>query len=441
MALVPLYLIIFLTSLLHFVAAQQTNGSVSVSASLTATPDAKPWLSSSGEFAFGFKQIQGKDNFLLSIWYDKIPEKTIIWYPEGGPTVSTGSKVDLVDKRGLVLSDPRGKEVMVRGGVINSKMDKTNFAGGRFQLRMLQDGNLVLNTLDMFSGSAGEAYYISRTLDGSNSTNSGFQLVFDETGYMYILRRNGERFDLTVRGSLPSGDYYHRATLDSDGVFTQYYHPKNEGTSWRVIWFVPENICTTKDSKACGLNNVCSFDDNRPNCECPLGFSLLDPNTPYGDCKPDFTPSCDEGESNHGGDVLDFIELNNIDWPFSDYVHMNPSNEQTCRTSCLNDCFCAVAVYRDNQCWKKQLPLNNGFKDTSNNVKAFLKFRKTDGPSRTGENKSGTGENTNRRTWILGGSVLLSTSVLGIVLLISVIYVCFFQIHCWLSAQDQTHKV
>ncbi|KAJ0623730.1 putative protein kinase RLK-Pelle-SD-2b family [Helianthus annuus] len=425
MALVPLYLIIFLTSLLHFVAAQQTNGSVSVGASLTATPDAKPWLSSSGEFAFGFQQIQGKDNFLLSIWYDKIPEKTIIWYPEGGPTVSTGSKVDLVDKRGLVLSDPRGKEVwsseslsdlaygymndtgnfvivgsnsrniwesfdhpadtmlptqvMVRGGVINSKMDKTNFAGGRFQLRMLQDGNLVLNTLDMFSGSAGEAYYISRTLDGSNSTNSGFQLVFDETGYMYILRRNGERFDLTVRGSLPSGDYYHRATLDSDGVFTQYYHPKNEGTSWRVIWFVPENICTTKDSKACGLNNVCSFDDNRPNCECPLGFSLLDPNTPYGDCKPDFTPSCDEGE--------------------------------------------------DNQCWKKQLPLNNGFKDTSNNVKAFLKFRKTDGPSRTGENKSGTGENTNRRTWILGGSVLLSTSVLGIVLLISVIYVCFFQIH------------
>ncbi|KAJ0793139.1 putative protein kinase RLK-Pelle-SD-2b family [Helianthus annuus] len=419
MALVPLYLIVFLSSLLHFVAAQQTNGSVSVGASLTATPDAEPWLSSSGEFAFGFQLIQGKDYFLLSIWYDKIPEKTIIWYPEGGPTVSTG----------LVLSDPRGKEVwssdslsdlaygymndtgnfviegsnsrniwesfdhpadtmlptqiMVKGGVINSKMDKTNFAGGRFH-----------------------------------------------TGYMYILRRNGERFDLTVRGSLPSGDYYHRATLDSDGVFTKYYHPKNptEGTSWRVIWFVPENICTTKDSKACGLNNVCSFDDNRPNCECPLGFSLLDPNTPYGDCKPDFTPSCDEGESNHGGDVLDFIELNNIDWPFSDYVHMNPSNEQTCRTSCLNDCFCAVAIYRDNQCWKKQLPLANGKKDLSQNVKAFLKFRKTDGP-RTGENKSGTGENKSRKTWILGGSVLLSTSVLGIVLLISVIYVCFFQIH------------
>ncbi|KAI3826537.1 hypothetical protein L1987_00585 [Smallanthus sonchifolius] len=452
MALLPLHLI-SLTILLHLVAAQQTNGSVPVGASLTATPDAKPWLSSSGEFALGFKQVQ--DNFLLSIWYDKIPEKTIIWYPEDGPTVPAGSKVDLIDRRGLVLSDPQGKEVwssrsisdlayayiydtgnfviagsnsrniwesfdhpadtilptqvMPRGGVINSKMGKTNFTRGRFQLRLLQDGNLVLNTLEMFSGSAGNAYYISGTRDESNATNSGFQLVFDTAGYMYILRGNGERVDLTVRESLPSGDYYHRATLDSDG---------------------------TIDSKACGLNNVCSLDDNKPKCECPQGFSLLDPNTPNGDCKPDFIPSCDEGESNKGGDVFDFIELTNIDWPTSDYVHMNPTNEQTCRTSCLNDCFCAVAIYRDNQCWKKQLPLANGKKDPSQNVKAFLKFRKIDGPSGTGENKngtgenkSGTGENKSRRTLILVGSVFSSMFVLGIVLLIGVIYVCFLQIH------------
>ncbi|KAI3826539.1 hypothetical protein L1987_00587 [Smallanthus sonchifolius] len=88
---------------------------------------------------------------------------------------------------------------MPRGGVINSKMGKTNFTGGKFQLRLLQDGNLVLNTLDMFSGSTGNAYYISGTRDRSNSTNSGFQLDYDATGYMYILRRNGERVDLTTK--------------------------------------------------------------------------------------------------------------------------------------------------------------------------------------------------------------------------------------------------
>ncbi|KAM0052832.1 putative protein kinase RLK-Pelle-SD-2b family [Helianthus debilis subsp. tardiflorus] len=457
MALI-LICLISLAMLLHFVAAQQTIGSVSVGASLTATPDAKPWLSPSGEFAFGFKQIQGTDNFLLSIWYEKIPDKTIIWYPEDGPTVSTGSKVDLVNRRGLVLSDPQGKvvwssesisdlaygymndtgnfvilgsnsrniwesfdhpadtivptQVVARGGpAINSRMGETNFAGGKFQLRMLLDGNLVLNTRDRFTGTPDNAYYTSGTLDSINSTNSGDQLIFDATGYMYILRRNGQRFTLT-EDSPPSGDYYHRATLDSDGVFTQYYYPKNatETTSWEVAWFVPENICRRRDSKACGLNNVCILDNNRPSCECPQGFSLLDPNTTNGDCKPNFTPSCDEDESNEGEDVFDFIELTNIDWPFSDFVNLNPSDEQTCRTSCLKDCFCAVAIYRDNQCWKKQLPLTNGYKDPAYNVKALLKYRKSDGPSGTGENRenrSGTGKDKSRTSWIFVGSVLL----------------------------------
>ncbi|MFS7907487.1 putative protein kinase RLK-Pelle-SD-2b family [Helianthus anomalus] len=479
MALIPICLI-SLAMLLHFVAAQQTNGSVSVGASLTAMPDAKPWLSSSGEFAFGFKQIQGTDSFLLSIWYDKIPDKTIIWHPEDGPTVATGSKVDLVNRRGLVLSDPQGKEVwssgsisdlangymndtgnfvivgrnssniwesfdhpadtivptqvVARGGpAINSRMGETNFAGGKFQLRMLLDGNLVLNTRDRFTGTPDNAYYISGTLDSTNSTNSGDQLMFDATGYMYILRRNGQRVTLT-EDSPPSGDYYHRATLDFDGVFTQYYYPKNgtETTSWEVAWFVPENICTSRDSKACGLNNVCILDNNRPSCECPRGFSLLDPNTTNGDCKPNFTPSCDEGESNHAEDVFDFIELTNTDWPASDFVSLNPSDEQTCRTSCLKDCFCAVAIYRDNQCWKKQLPLTNGYKDPAYNVKALLKYRKSDGSSGTGENRenrSGTGKDKSRTSLIFVGSVLLGMSVLVIVVLIGVIYVCFFQIH------------
>ncbi|CAI9303895.1 unnamed protein product [Lactuca saligna] len=107
MALAQLRLLL-LTIFLRFIAAQQNDGSVSVGASLTATPDVKPWLSSSGEFAFGFQQVQGNDNFLLSIWYDKIPDKTIIWYPEEGRMVPTGSKVELLRASGLVLSDPQG---------------------------------------------------------------------------------------------------------------------------------------------------------------------------------------------------------------------------------------------------------------------------------------------------------------------------------------------
>ncbi|CAI9260187.1 unnamed protein product [Lactuca saligna] len=471
--------LVFITIVLRFIAAQQNDGSVSVGASLKATSDVKPWLSSSGEFAFGFKQVQGNDNFLLSIWYEKIPDKTIVWYPEEGRMVPTGSKVELLRESGLVLTDPQGTEVwrsgsisgvasgfmndtgnfvvfggnsrklwgsydfpantllptqvMERGGGMNSTISPTNFSGGRFQLRLLPDGNLVLNIRDTLSGNTYDAYYISGTYDDSNSTNSGEQVIFDATGYMYILRRNGQRFDLTPRGSLPSGDYYHRATLDSDGVFRQYYFPKNpiSNTNWEVIWFVPDNICVDSSDRsstgACGFNNVCSFDGNRPNCECPKGFSLLDPNNPSGDCKPDFTPTCDEVDSNNGRGMFDFIELQNIDWPFSDYVHMNPSNENTCKSSCLEDCFCAVAIYRDTQCWKKKLPLSNGRKVDSANVRAFVKYQIGDHPL---QNPLGLpGKNKDRRSLIVVGSVLLGTSVFIIFVLTGVICVGFFVIY------------
>ncbi|CAH1441561.1 unnamed protein product [Lactuca virosa] len=109
--------LVFLTIFLRLITAQHNDGSVSLGALLTAAPNVTPWLSSSGEFAFGFQQVQGIDNFLLSIWYDKIPDKTIIWYPKEGLMVPTGSKVELTGGSGLVLSDPQGTEVWRSGSI------------------------------------------------------------------------------------------------------------------------------------------------------------------------------------------------------------------------------------------------------------------------------------------------------------------------------------
>ncbi|GJY30243.1 G-type lectin S-receptor-like serine/threonine-protein kinase LECRK3, partial [Tanacetum coccineum] len=101
------------------IVAQRMNGSVPIGASLTATENARSWLSPSGDFAFGFQRIRGKDNYVLSIWYDKIPDKTIIWYPQGNPMVSRGSKVELINGRGLVLSDPQGTDIWVSRPISN----------------------------------------------------------------------------------------------------------------------------------------------------------------------------------------------------------------------------------------------------------------------------------------------------------------------------------
>ncbi|KAM0065250.1 putative protein kinase RLK-Pelle-SD-2b family [Helianthus debilis subsp. tardiflorus] len=448
---------ILLTSLQPFlVVAQQRKGSVPVGASLTAQDGVEPWLSPSGDFAFGFKQIQGNDNFVLSIWYAKIPEQTIIWYPQTTPTVSKGSKVELINRRGLVLSDPQGKEVwssrsisdvaygvmndtgnfvvvnsnssnlwesfnnpadtmlptqvLERGGVINSRLSETNFSRGRFQLRLLQDGNLVLNSRDIASDLTYVPYYESKTNDSSSSSNPGSQLIFDATGYMYILRGNGQRLDFTIRNSaLTSEDYFHRGTLDSDGVFNLYYYPKNPtgNTSWKAIWSESGNLCSFvgryEHSRACGFNNVCNRETERPNCECSKGFSLLDPNDPNGDCKPDFTPSCDEE---------------------SDYMRVRPIDEQGCRNNCKEDCFCAVAIYSDNDCWKKQLPLVNGRRGRSEISKALLKIRKGELPRHIPTKFPG--EKKDRKTLITIISTLLGSSVFVNFVLVGVIFVGFF---------------
>lgn len=69
----------------------------------------------------------------------------------------------------------------------------SNYSKERFQLRFLQEGNVVLNTITLSTEFACDAYYYSDTFDSVNNTNSGHVLVFNETGYFYIVRRNGKK--------------------------------------------------------------------------------------------------------------------------------------------------------------------------------------------------------------------------------------------------------
>ncbi|KAK4339099.1 hypothetical protein RND71_040561 [Anisodus tanguticus] len=387
----------------------QTKFTIPLGSSLTANEETTPWLSQSGDFALGFKQIQGQNQFLLCIYYAKIKDTTIIWFANDGYPVPRGSIAELNPQNGLILHDPQGKMLWSTGktvannvayAVMNdtgnfvlvgvdssvlwqsfryptdtilptqileidnklvSRKSESLFVPGRFYLRMLSNGNLVLVTQSKPTNFDYDSeYYNSHTSDSGNEANSGYRLIFDES------------------------ENYHRLSLDFDGVLTHYYHRKSTSTEdlrWTTLWSLPDNICLAileeNGSGVCGYNDVCHIGENqRPYCECPKGYSLIDPNNKYGSCKPNFVPSCDEFGQGNPEDLYDFDVVTDVDWPLSDFERIYPSAEEECRKACLDDCFCAVAIYRSNSCWKKKLPLSNGRVDTTLNVKAFLKIRK-----------------------------------------------------------------
>ncbi|KAK3000103.1 hypothetical protein RJ639_023317 [Escallonia herrerae] len=356
-------------------AIAQTNGTIAVGASLTATDSATPWLSLSGDFAFGFQQIGKSDLFLLSIWYHKIPEQTVTCYNHATDTILPSQTLEV-------------------GGVLSSRLTETNFSRGRFQLNFVANGNVELCTVNLPCVYKNEPYYSNGMKAGSNLTT--YQLVFNRSAYIYISGNNNQNFALS-QGELSSGlDFYHRATLNFDGTFIHYRRPKTTmgSESWSALWSIPDNIC------------VQSF--------VSAGSGAY------------FIQSCQDAQE-PAESLYDFYAVTNIDWPTSDYELLQPYDDDKCKASCLHDCMCAVAISGGNRCWKKKLPLSNGRVDNTLNKKAFIKTKKSSSPSQNPGSSSPTRKNQD--TIILLVSVFLGSSAFINFVLLGVIFLGFVLIY------------
>lgn len=62
-------------------------------------------------------------------------------------------------------------------------------------------------------------------------------------------------------------------------------------------------------------------------------------------------------------------------WPLTHFEHFAPMYKDLHREACLQDCLCAVAIFRDRDCWKKLL-LSNGRMDVNVEEKALTKVSK-----------------------------------------------------------------
>ncbi|KAI7981396.1 G-type lectin S-receptor-like serine/threonine-protein kinase LECRK3 [Camellia lanceoleosa] len=227
-------LFLLLLSLLPFLPIFSASN-VTLGSSLSANGNNSSWISPSVDFAFGFYQLNNTNTFLLAIWYANIPDKTIVWHANTTNPVQAGSKVELTAS-GLTLNDPNGQtlwtsqpngtvsygtmldtgnfvlsdtksnfvwesfsyptdtilptQILPLGGMLYSKFSETNYSKGRFELHFTNGGNLELNPVAWPSELLYAPYYSSGTAN-SNSSESGFQLVFSQSADIYIVKGNG----------------------------------------------------------------------------------------------------------------------------------------------------------------------------------------------------------------------------------------------------------
>uniref|UniRef100_A0A0D9W2L3 non-specific serine/threonine protein kinase n=1 Tax=Leersia perrieri TaxID=77586 RepID=A0A0D9W2L3_9ORYZ len=482
-----LFLPLFQLLLLNCITSSHAQINITIGSSLTPQGENTSWVSASADFAFGFRTVEGNSSsYLLAVWFNNITDKTVVWYAktisngQEAVQVPPGSILKLADGA-LSLRDPSGNEVwnprvtdvgyarMLNTGnfkllgidgttkwetfdspsdtilptqvlplktALYSRLLATDYSNGRFLLNVQGDGNLVMYPAAVPSGYSYDPYW------ASNTVGNGSRLVFNETGRIYFALTDGTQINITSAGVDSMGDFFHRATFDTDGVFRQYVYPKSTMArrlwqeEWRSVDALPQNICTAIQTKigsgACGFNSYCFFDGtkNTTSCLCPQRYKFFDDERKYKGCRPDFEPqSCDLDETTSMMQY-EMTPIDRINWPLSDFEKYSPIDETECRRLCVIDCFCSVAVFNkpSNTCYKKKLPLSNGNMDSTLQATVLLKVpRSTNTPYML---SSGSSKWKDKKYWILGSSLLFGSSVLVNFLLISVL---FFGTYCGIT--------
>ncbi|MQM11707.1 hypothetical protein Taro_044614 [Colocasia esculenta] len=424
MALLPIFFpnfsaVSLLLLLLPSMTAAQNN--ITRGSSLRPLGQTTSWLSPSGDFAVGFRPLVSNSNlFLLAIWFTKAPNQAVVWAANRNTPAQAGSKLELGTDGRLVLTAPRGAEVwstrtggtnvthaamldtgnfvlvsaesagyawesfrepmdtilpsqvLSLGSRLTSRLMESDYSDGRFQLRMQLDGNLSFYQSPPSCPRGTdcvleEAYWSAGVV--------GRRLVFSGDGDVFFATKKGRSATLTsAESKYPPREFYHRVTLDPDGVLRHYVYQRNgTGGLWTVAASVPSDICLT-GSGVCGYNSYCrpGGTTEKTNCDCLPQYSFVDPAKKYNGCKPDFAPqSCDTDGS--GGDEFQIVSLPGRDFLGNDYEYLQPVNEEQCSSACLSNCFCAVAIHRGDDCWIKRLPLTKGKYHTRDPATALLK--------------------------------------------------------------------
>ncbi|KAM7529112.1 hypothetical protein LguiB_032522 [Lonicera macranthoides] len=401
-------LLLFLLAALYTANAQQRYTNVTTGSFLTPTGNSS-WQSPSGLYAFGFYP-QGSGLYSVGIFISGIPQKTVVWTANrDDPLVNQTATLVLTADGRLVLQPTQGKETnittnsqpassasmldtgnfvlynsdqdiiwqsfdhptdtllvgqrLLNGGSLISSISETEHSTGISRLAMQSDGNLVHYP---FEGpwSAQNAYWASDTYGaGSNVT-----LNLEDDGHIYLFNSSTIIKNLT-NGGYPKGRIY-LVRNDVDGIFRLYSYNLDQQPNWSRLWSSSDDKCVAKG--LCGPNGYCALDDKETKCLCIPGFDFVDPARWIAGCVRNSTArSC---KNNDGSVQYNMTELDNTVWEDVFYSTLANTTKEDCKSSCLNDCNCEVALFKDEQCKMQRLPLRFGRRQLQDSNMAFVKM-------------------------------------------------------------------
>ncbi|XP_034932529.1 G-type lectin S-receptor-like serine/threonine-protein kinase LECRK1 [Populus alba] len=410
-------LLLLMLSILFVEARTQPNrfGEIHLGSQLSPISNLNSWQSPSGNFAFGFYS-QG-NGFAVGIWMMGQPNNTVVWTANrDDEPVSFNATIHLSEEGKLLLRTEQGNEnlianvseiaasasmldsgnfVLYNGSSVIwqsfdyptdtilvgqnltysdklvSSVSSSNHSSGRFFLVMQADGNLVAYPTNS-AGLSVDAYWASDTYQDSKK---GLSLYFNHQGFLF-LDTVSKKPVLLARSSYPCNNKttIFRATLDADGIFRLYSHCLENKTSRSVHieWSALNNQCNVRGF--CDFNSYCSGMGTNADCSCYPGFAFNDPSEKFSGCYKNVPESFCTGTKE--GQMYDVITVENILFERYPYSVLD-EKKNNCGLSCLEDCLCDVALYKNERCEKYTAPIRYGIKDLNESSIAFFKVKPT----------------------------------------------------------------
>ncbi|CAA7394627.1 unnamed protein product [Spirodela intermedia] len=338
--------------------------------------------SSGGIFALGFfSPGNSTENRYIGIWYNSIPEKTVVWVANreaplvdasGVLTVMADGNIALIDGKGVLLWSSNLTGIPVNTSAV--LLDSGNFVLRDSEENVLwesfnQPSDTYLPTMDIsLNINTGKSIDLTAWKDPQDPSPGNFSFGLDRKSLLQLVVKEGSKilwrsqpwrarqafvvgnfntsdtlilsFSFTEKvlslSSLATGALVlSRYTLDTSGRLNfSFLNPR--GNSWSLMSSFPSNACDIY--KPCGAFSFCKLEGSAHSCRCLEGFEPT--NMKEWEVR-NFSRGCLRKVPLRLNKKDEFLRYETMKLPDDFSIWWNRTAEQ-CMTGCLDDGQCTA---------------------------------------------------------------------------------------------------